>query len=620
MPYLNFKSGGTGRVNWTPNTVVMVNGGGDGFIEVTIQELATLLGNIPNPNQPPLIDAGANQNITTNSVILSATASDPDGIITSYAWTMVSGPQEPCGVGFNGGSFTPLRTFTVTPSGAGDLVVNASDYLPGDLIILDGNFRSVTLNDVQGEQGNPIVFRNPSGVTTTIGNPNWAANGGPTYAIAANNSRHFVFAGTHWNNFIVAGSTINTIPSGESEPYRSAYRNMSFDQFTENFEICYMTVQDGGNGAVAKTEPVSGQSATWYPNRELGQMLFHDLIIEDCYNEALYIGHTATYWDLAGNQPYNPSPYDPPPANTNNYKQPIMINGVKVYNTIIRNVGKDGVQISACKNVEVYQNNITNWASIDVPERINHNGGILIGGRCENSNTHDNITRESWGEHFQFYATGPNHLFNNNLCYNTDATSAQADGAIISIAGRAGTNNTEYHPAQITLTSNTISRTSPTGNLIRVNGYFNKQGSPVGADSIQAVLNKNIIMAPKNNNPGDNYDSYYVYTENPLDVNYEIIAIKGSGANVNVQYGTVAAANVDTNNYYLPNSGSVTQGFRKIVSDGPQELIACSQIISPSSATTQVTGLISGVYVYKCTVTDNNGASANDNTQVTVNL
>ncbi|MGZ3918048.1 MAG: PKD domain-containing protein, partial [Flavisolibacter sp.] len=44
-------------------------------------------------NQPPVVNAGANQTITlpTSSVTLSGSASDPDGTIAAYQWTKVSG-------------------------------------------------------------------------------------------------------------------------------------------------------------------------------------------------------------------------------------------------------------------------------------------------------------------------------------------------------------------------------------------------------------------------------------------------------------------------------------------------------------------------------------------------
>ncbi len=47
------------------------------------------------PNQPPVVSAGADQTIALpiNSVVLSGSANDPDGTITTYAWSKISGPN-----------------------------------------------------------------------------------------------------------------------------------------------------------------------------------------------------------------------------------------------------------------------------------------------------------------------------------------------------------------------------------------------------------------------------------------------------------------------------------------------------------------------------------------------
>ena len=47
------------------------------------------------PNQPPVVSAGADQTIELpiNSVVLSGSANDPDGTITTYAWSKISGPN-----------------------------------------------------------------------------------------------------------------------------------------------------------------------------------------------------------------------------------------------------------------------------------------------------------------------------------------------------------------------------------------------------------------------------------------------------------------------------------------------------------------------------------------------
>ena len=59
-----------------------------GFKEVTVTVVD------PSVNQLPVANAGGNKSLTlpTNSTNLNGSASDPDGTISSYAWTKVSGP------------------------------------------------------------------------------------------------------------------------------------------------------------------------------------------------------------------------------------------------------------------------------------------------------------------------------------------------------------------------------------------------------------------------------------------------------------------------------------------------------------------------------------------------
>ena len=64
----------------------------------------------PPENKPPAANAGADKNIKlpTNSVTLTGSGSDPDGTISSYLWTKISGPAQ----------------FTIVSSAAAQTVVN----------------------------------------------------------------------------------------------------------------------------------------------------------------------------------------------------------------------------------------------------------------------------------------------------------------------------------------------------------------------------------------------------------------------------------------------------------------------------------------------------------------
>ncbi|WP_158618289.1 hypothetical protein [Chitinophaga lutea] len=586
------------------------------------------------------VDAGGNLVVTlpTNSVNLSA--STVRGLVNVWLWQLITGPQPPGGeIGFDGGVFVPNpdRTFVVTPNGAGDLVLNGSNYLPGDLLLINQNVRSIDFNGVVGNVDGsdlPIVLRNAHGTSVTVGNPAFDNTGGaPPFAIRLRNSRGILIAGTHPADFVINGSEVETVPSGGSEPIRAVYRNVSVEDFSEKIQISYTTIRKGGTGVVAKTEPKIDDPQTWFPNRELSRFILSNNVIDGTYSEGAYIGHSSAFHNPITNAPSGDTTYGAAPGG--DFKTPIMWNGVKVCYNVVRNTGRDGIQIAASKNIEVASNEVTNWATVVHVAREAHMGGILIGGRCELSNVHDNMIHDAWGEMFQFFGTGPGHIFKNNLCYNIDASAIRGD--LITLAGRKGYVGSEYNPAQITFEGNTVSRCKNLGSLVRVNGYYNKTAEN-GANPTQQVpdpqnpgemitvplpmviMKKNILMAIHNDSgTGDNYVPYYVYTENPQDYGYEnIVTFPLAGADANTTFRTEALADVDKTNFYLPNSGSVTQGFRKLQPLGPVELADGIQIANPSQPTTQVSNLIEGEYVFRVTGTNVAGVSVSDT--VTVNV
>src|SRR5690606_31680543 len=67
------------------------NGGATNYADVTI----TVKSSSSSTNKPPVANAGPDQTITlpTNSVKISSSATDPDGTISTYRWSYVSGPS-----------------------------------------------------------------------------------------------------------------------------------------------------------------------------------------------------------------------------------------------------------------------------------------------------------------------------------------------------------------------------------------------------------------------------------------------------------------------------------------------------------------------------------------------
>jgi Secretion system C-terminal sorting domain/Domain of unknown function (DUF4832)/PKD domain len=86
-----------------------------------------------------------------------------------------------------------------------------------------------------------------------------------------------------------------------------------------------------------------------------------------------------------------------------------------------------------------------------------------------------------------------------------------------------------------------------------------------------------------------------------------------------VNAGSDQTIQLPTSNVSLTGTGTDADGtiasYAWTKSSGPTG----GTIATPTTANTNITGLIQGVYVFTCTVTDNQGAQATDNVQITVN-
>lgn len=416
------------------------------------------------------------------------------------------------------------KQYTLVPDAEGRLVVDDTKgrYKPGDIINLKGIFSAVIFTNLNGSAGNPVIVRNAPGTVVKIGNPDWDGGAWST-AFSFRNSHHVKVMGTAAQNFIVSGS----VKSG-----RQAYFNLTLADRSDNFEISHMTIVNGGTGIWAKTEPVKDDPRTYASGEYMENLSIHDVSVSGTNNEAMYIGHTATYWNLStGTSVYSL------PAGTSLgsvYIQPIRWRNVKIYNNVIKNIGADGLQTAAIDQLEIYNNDISNWGMQQNPS---HSGGLLVGGRVTNANVHDNVVHDGWGELFQFFGSGANsgkHIVRNNLFRDNFAN----DGVSF-----RGTDN-----AVVEFTNNTVARTM--GVSFRVNGHLGMAASQ--------IVNANAFIEPRRG--GGTVDARaYIYVENGGSVT------EGTGVNANTKLASVSAAGVDVNNFYLPLSGSalLNSGFRK---------------------------------------------------------
>jgi len=416
------------------------------------------------------------------------------------------------------------RQFTLTPDVNGRLIIDNSNgyYKAGDILNLKGIFKVVQISNLTGSASAPIVVRNLAGNQVAIGNPLW--NGG-AYGAAC------VFWNCHYVRFGGQSGQTQLVIMGSTQAAKASYYDLQLGNKTDNIEVSNLTIINGGNGIVAKTDPVKGDATTAYPNTVMSNLKIHDILIKGTTNEAMYIGHTATYWDLTANAPYYGATSGM--SSSHQYVQPILWRGVKIYNNTCKDIGLDGIQTAAIDQLEVYNNQVTNWA---LQKDGSHNGGILIGGRTTNTNVHDNYVHDGWGEMLQFYGSGENgatHIINNNLFRNNS-------GEGVSLRGTAN--------AVIKFTNNTVAYTQ--GNSIRLNGG-------TGMAAAQLISN-NALIRPVNGSSSITAKNY-IYVEAGASVT------EGTGTVANKKFPTLSSAKVDYVNYYMPLAGSPVgnAGYRK---------------------------------------------------------
>ena len=415
------------------------------------------------------------------------------------------------------------KQYTLVPDKEGRLVIDNKDglYQPGDILNLKGTFYAVIFYNLSGSASKPIIVRNAPGTVVKIGNPAWDGGSWST-ALSFVNSHYVKVGGSTAAEFIINGSTKGS---------RNAYFNLSLSEHSDNFDIGFITIINGGTGIWAKTDPKKNDASTHYPNSYMENLSIHDISITGTYNEAMYIGHTATYWNLSTNQ----SVYELAPGQVvgGDLVQPIKWRKVKIYNNKVKDIGADGIQTAAIDQLEVSNNDVTNWG---LQRNPSHSGGLLIGGRVTASNVHDNVVHDGWGDLFQFFGsgeTGAQHTVTNNLFRDNTAN----DGVTF-----RGTDD-----AIIKFTNNTVAR--PFGVGLRINGLLGQKG--------KQLISANAFIQPRTGG-GVVDDRAYIYTENGGQVT------EGTGANINTKFPTIAAAGVDVNNYFqpLPGSALLSTGFR----------------------------------------------------------
>ncbi len=272
----------------------------------------------------------------------------------------------------------------VVPLGVFYLDASSSPYNQvkgGDTLYFQaGNRDYICLKNFKGVAGNPIVITNLNG-SVVINTTHY-------YGIAVQNCRYIKLTGTGFKG-AQYGFDIQRVTSGAG---------IGVGYLSSDYEIDHISIQNTLLGALyAKTDPDLTTPSTREKFTQFNTII-HDNYIAYCGDEGMYIGSTKYDGQIV----------------TNNGRDtlllPSLLDGVQVYNNIIKYAGWDGIQVSsASKNCKIYNNTILFDSQSGTYAQMS---GIMIGGgtKCD---CYNNYIADGKGDGIDCMGLGGTRIFNN---------------------------------------------------------------------------------------------------------------------------------------------------------------------------------------------------------------
>ncbi|WP_245793181.1 PKD domain-containing protein, partial [Flavisolibacter ginsengisoli] len=468
-------------------------------------------GSSPPPNQPPTANAGTDKTITlpTNSVSLTGSGSDPDGTIASYSWTKVSGGA-------------------ATINSPGSASTTISGLAQGTYI-----FR-LTVTDNAGATASDDV--------TVIVNA--APNQPPTANAGADKT---ITLPT--NSVSLAGS--GSDPDGSITAYS-------------------WTKVSGGSATINSP----GASTTTVSGLVQGSYIFRLTVTDNS---------GATAFDDV-NVTVNPAPNQPPTANA----------------------GTD-------KNITLPTNSVTLSGSGSDPDgTITAYSWTKVSGGAATINSPGASSTTVSG------LVQGNYIFRLTVTDNSGATAFDDVNVVVNATPNQSPTANAGTDQNITLPTNAVTLTGsgsdPDGSIAsyswtKVTGGTASISSPGSASTSVTGLSQGSYtfrLTVTDNNGATAFDD--------VVVNVNAAANQSPTANAGADKTiTLPANSVSLTGSGSDPDGSITAYSWTKVSGG------AATINSPGAASTTVSGLTQGSYIFRLTVTDNNGATASDDVNVTVN-
>ncbi len=362
---------------------------------------------------------------------------------------------------------------------------------PGDTVFLLGGPKDyMIIRNFTGSFQSPIIIINKIGKVIINTNHN--------YGIDIKNCKYIRFTGSG-DPLYYFGISIERVGAGAG----LSMGYMSSDCEMDHIYINSTTI----TGIFAKTDP----DCDFLSTRD--KFTQYNTVIHDCY-----ISNTTVEGMYVGSSFYSGKTL------TCNGKDttvlPSLLNGVRIYNNIVKYTGWDGIQVgSASTNCSIYNNLVM----YDSQEGANYQmSGILIGGgsRCD---CYNNYIYKGKGDGIESLGLGNYKIFNNvivnaGVTYQPGVPSAQKYGIYVNDnSAVAGSSFTILFNDIINPKTNGIKFMSnvTTGNLIASNAIINPGA---GTSGYVVVANSGNVQVT------NNYQSMAASSAGFMDTTYRITA------------------------------------------------------------------------------------------------
>jgi len=230
-------------------------------------------------------------------------------------------------------------------------IVNASDfnYEPGDVFCISaGSYNGFRFVGFKGTTENPVIFKNCGGLVEIQED---------TYSgIHFQRSQYVHLTGTG-SEGVEYGIHVSKTKIGIS--------GISVSDLSSDFEIDHVEISNTGYaGLVAKTDPQCDLPETWRENFVLKNLSIHHNYIHDTGGEGMYIGGTFGY-----------STSKRKCEGIERFAH--LLENVKVYDNLVEDTGWDGIQVNLVHvGAEIYNNIIKGFGK---EKEYVHNQGMSIG-------------------------------------------------------------------------------------------------------------------------------------------------------------------------------------------------------------------------------------------------